>query len=272
MGYHHIRNVRMYRILLLCLATFMLNGCASHWRAQAIEEELLALQAKVDQLKEQQKREQAQHKETIEYISKEIENRHQELLKSIDSLKNASVGDKLTLDELQEEVKSLKGQSSELKHEIEKRKSAMDAPTSDPTSNLEPLPEDKDSLFIYALEKKKADQCRDAIRGFNAFAESYSSDSKMDDVLYHLAECYHRQNRYEESISAIQKLVTKYGNKDQTDSALVLLYKNYMALDQCGKALDSLEFLQRNHPKSPHVKNAKKWFDQGLKSCKHRAK
>jgi TolA-binding protein len=258
----------MYRILLLCLAVFMLQACASHWRAQAIEEELLALQAKVDQLKEQQKREQAQHKETIEYISKEIENRHQEVLRSIDSLKNASVGDKLTLDELQEEVKSLKGQSSELKHEIEKRKSAMDAPTSDATSNLEPLPEDKDSLYIYALEKKKADQCRDAIRGFTAFIETYTSDARMDDSLYHLAECYHRQNRYEESTSAIQKLMTKYADKDQADSALLLLYKNYMAVDKCKDALKALVYLQDAFPRSPHAKNAKKLQDQLNKTCK----
>ena len=27
---------------------YVLSGCASHWSAQAIEEELLALQAKVD--------------------------------------------------------------------------------------------------------------------------------------------------------------------------------------------------------------------------------
>jgi TolA-binding protein len=257
----------MKKLLFLSLI-YVLSGCASHWRAQAIEEELLALQAKVDQLKEIQKKEQAQHKETIEHISKEIENRHQELLRSLESLKNANSNDKLTLDEIQEEVRNLKGQSSELKHEIEKRKSAMDSV--DPTENaqLEPLPQDKDSLFIYALEKKKADQCRDAIRGFTFFVENHFDDPKTDDVLYNLAECYYKQNRYDEAVSAIQKVVTKFGNKDQADSALVLLYKTYMAMDNCRKALDALLFLQDRYKSSPHIKNAKKWLEQGNKTCK----
>jgi TolA-binding protein len=215
-----------------------------------------------------QKKEQAQHKETIEHISQQIENKHQELLRSLDSLKNANSNDKLTLDELQEEIKSLKGQSSELKHEIEKRKSAMDTVSPSDAEQLEPLPQDKDSLFIYALEKKKADQCRDAIRGFTFFVENYFDDPKTDDVLYNLAECYYKQNRYEETISAIQKIITKFGNKDQADSALVLLYKTYMAMDNCRKALDALIFLQDRYKNSPHLKNAKKWQEQGAKSCK----
>lgn len=248
----------------LCVSFALLTsvGCVSHYRAQEIETKVMVLQSKLDQLKEQQSQTQQKHEAMFEHLNKELKRFNDEVIKSLDHVRRDSADDSVNILGLQELVQSFKGELSELKFQLNQLK------TNPSAGATQTLPTDKSALYLYAEEKLRAQAYREAIAAFSKFAQDFPSDIRTDNSLYGMAEAYFQQTRYEEVVKVAERLLRDYGDGGEGAKMLMLLHEAYLGMDQCSKAIDTLNFLLQRYPKSNQVREANARLKSVSKSCK----
>lgn len=252
---------QLYTVTSLLLTCALNSGCVSHYRAQEIEEKIMVLEEKVAQLSEQQAQTRQKHEAMFEHMSKELKRFNDEVLNSIDGIRRGSADDSVNILSLQELVQSMRGELSEMKFKLSQAKAAA------PSGEVE-LPKDKNELYMFAEERLREKKYRLAIAAFTKFVQDHPSDIRADNSLYGMAEAYFQQTRYEEVVKVAERVLREYGDGGEADKMLMLLYETYVAMDQCGKAIDSLSFLLKKYPRSNQTRTAKQRLKALEKRCK----
>ena len=219
-------------------------GCVSHYRVQEMETRILVLETQLKQTRDDLKSKNTQNQANLEHVSSEFKSFSDEVFKSIDGLRKGSAHDSVNIDGLKATIEQLQGHINELKFKLQQSK------TSAEEAESPQLPEDKNALYDWGIERLKGKEFRKAIIAFTEFVKRYPDEIRADDSLFHIADAYYEQTRYEESIEIIEQILKNYADQNQAEKALILLHDNYIAIDQCSKGVDALHFLKENYPRS----------------------
>ena len=257
-----MRLAMFFRASLLAGVALGSVGCVTPFRAREIETRVMTLESKLEQLKDQQSQTQKKHEAMFEHFSKELKRFNDEVLGSLDNIRRGSADDSVNILGLQELVQSLRGELSEVKFKLNQVKSSA-TPSAEVT-----LPTDKNALYLYAEEKLRDKNYREAILAFQRFVDDFPGDIRVDNSLYGIAEAYFQQSRYQEVPKVAEQLLRDYGDGGEGAKMLMLLHESYLAMDSCERAQDTLTFLLKRYPKSNQVRDAKQKQKALERSCK----
>lgn len=259
------------RLPLVALLAVTTTGCLSYWRGQEIATEVTALEGQVEQLRESQR----QQDQALAQRLDAVETSLQTIQGAIDGLRTGGADYGLELERVRDELKAVNGELAEIKHRL---KSTAPAPvTVTPADGTEPaaagvaaapLPEEPADLYRYGWERKKAEDCDEAIRAFQQFSTKFSGNQRADNAIFLMAECLYVKQAYAESIRSLHRIIQQYPEGDKIDDALLLLHDNFIALGKCKDALPFIETLLAEHPRSSLVAEARKKQSQTRRNCK----
>ncbi len=253
---------------LFCL--FQLTGCVSYWKGQEMQTDLRALQAQVDQLLESQKNLREKHAEDVDAFGTRLSNAEKRLSDAINQLRTGSADSGLELESIRQELNVLKGKYAEM--EV-KNGGGFEAPNVEASGaatseSATVLPTDAADLYRYGYERKKANDCPEAVRAFSEYVSKFPKKDRADSSLYLMAECQYQAKDYNGSVRSLQTIMQKYSKGKKMDDALLLIFNNFDALGRCKDGQPFLQTLIDDYPRSNLVKTARDKLKRSQKQCK----
>lgn len=259
--------MRFLRFLAIALLLPALSGCVSYWKGQEMDAELKALQGQVEQLVEDQRTTRESHQKSLAGLDGRVAALEGELSQSLERLRSNSADSGLELQKLREELAAIKGEIETVKH---KAASQPDdgLPVVSPPAGAPPLPDNPADLYRYGYERKRANDCPEAIRAFVKLARDFPDYGRSDNGLALAAECQYASQDYPGSLRTLKLITDKYPTGDKIDDALVLMHDNFVALGQCQQAVLFLETMIKDHPTSNRIDEARTKLRETKRACR----
>ena len=232
-----------------------------------METDIAALQNQLEQAREDQRVKNEEHEQQVLALAERSSTTEETLKKDIEQLRvfNADIG--LEIERIKELLAQVLGQVVETKKAISEANPTEDQAPEAPPGAV-PLPEEEDKLYEYGWSKKKANDCDEAIRAFDAFARKFPKAQYADNATYLMADCLRAKKDYPGSIRALQSIIQKYGKGDKVDDAYILMHDNFVSLGRCKDAVPFLETLLEEHPRSNRAGEARKKLNQTRRKCR----
>ncbi|MFN3198575.1 MAG: outer membrane protein assembly factor BamD [Bradymonadia bacterium] len=260
--------MRLTRTLLIVTMLPMV-GCVSHWRGEKIETDLAALQGQVEALTETSRDGRKSLNDELASAVKRIEGLESKLTAAIEGLRTGSANRGVEVDQLREQLQQLNGQLAEIQQKMANNTSALPAiPSNGGQQGGNPLPDGEADLYRYGYERKRDNDCDEAIRAFSKYAQSYPQAAQADNAIYLMAECLSQRADYTSSLKALRTIMEKYPKGDKVDDALILTHDNFVALDRCKDGIPFLERLLAEMPNSNRVREGSKKLKNTKRTCR----
>jgi tol-pal system protein YbgF len=112
-------------------------------------------------------------------------------------------------------------------------------------------------LYLKAFADYAAGRYQPAIKGFNAFIDSYPGNDYAGNAQYWLGECYYALEDYQQAVTEFEKTVYQYPESGKAPEALLKMVPALRRLNQFEQARDTLQLLLRRYPDSPAAARAK---------------
>ena len=110
-------------------------------------------------------------------------------------------------------------------------------------------------------------------RGGGHNREEQREDQRREAATYQLAAAYYRQERSDEAFRVLQELLR--GPMDRpaadtfVDEGLYLLHEIRLAQDRCQNAIETLQLLKRNFPRSQSARRAQRQLRRLQRRCRN---
>lgn len=262
--------MKITRNLLISTAALALStGCVSHWRGEKIETDLVALQGQVEQLQESSQQGRQALTDELKSAIGRIEELEKKLTQAVDGLRTGSANRGVEVDQLKEQIQQLNGQLAELHQKLQANanSNALPAiPSGDQSGK--PLPDGEPELYRYGYERKRDDDCEEAVRAFSEYARKYPKATQADNAIYLMAECLSQRGDYTTSLKSLRTIMEKYPDGDKVDDALILTHDNFVALGRCKDGIPFLERLLAEMPNSNRAREGSKKLKATKRKCK----
>ncbi len=112
-------------------------------------------------------------------------------------------------------------------------------------------------LYLQAFADYAAGRYQPAIKGFNAFIDSYPGNDYAGNAQYWLGECYYALEDYQQAVREFEKSAYQYPESGKAPEALLKMVPALRRLNQFEQARDALQLLLRRYPDSPAAARAK---------------
>ncbi|MEZ4340159.1 MAG: tetratricopeptide repeat protein [Sandaracinaceae bacterium] len=176
------------------------------------------------------------------------------------------------VEELQQQVMALEGQLAELRNDLarrqqqdQERQTALDqqlqkiarAAGVDMAIDESQIPADADAHWTEA-ERAFAQREYSRARGlYRAFIARHGDDNRVDDAQYKIGASYLEENRPATALGELQRVIADHRDGDAADDALLGMARAFYALHACSDARTTIQALQRAHPRSPLLGDAR---------------
>ena len=174
--------MRFLRILAVALLLPSLSGCVTYWKGQEMEAELKALQGETEQLVEDQRTTRESNQKALAGLDTRVAALEGELKQSLERLRSNSADSGLELQKLREELANIKGEIETVRHKAETQPDDG-LPVINPPAGAPPLPDNPADLYRYGYERKRANDCPEAIRAFVKLARDFPDYGRSDNGL-----------------------------------------------------------------------------------------
>ena len=125
---------------------------------------------------------------------------------------------------------------------------------------LEKNPDDTDALYALGVKYAEAVRPDDAEATFDKLLKIDPDNENKAGIYFHLGNSMRADERNEDAIKYLNKVITEYPDAEVHDEALQMLARAYFELDQKEKSLESYQALLARHPDDPKMMNGFAWF------------
>ncbi|MBU0552230.1 hypothetical protein KKF91_04015 [Myxococcota bacterium] len=256
----------MPRLAPLALALALLSpGCVTYWQGQEMSAKQVALEARMDQLVDDQRAQREKMKTDLQGIIERFSALEQGVTSAIEGLRSNTADAGLIIDQLRAEIATLKGKLEEAK-KVAAQEDGL--PNVEQIPGAPQLPTDSLELYRYGYERRKAKDCPEAVRALIKFARSFPKDKMADNALYLVAICLNEEGKFADSLRVLDRIQKSYKSGDKVDDALVLMHDNFISLGQCKNAIPFLEILLNEHPTSKLAAEVEAKLKRTRRGCK----
>lgn len=180
------------------------------------------------------------------------------------------------MDTLEDELRDLRGQLDESRHELSLLKSQFDTLNTDLDVRLKPVPGQSDSPVFTVPEagqeaaspladshastaEESYEQARSflekgdyhaAEKALSSFLETYPKHAEAGAALYWLGVTHFVERQYEKAVAHFAKVYRSYPKSAKVPDSLLKLAKSLKALDRKGDACTALDQLAKDFPKA----------------------
>ena len=112
-------------------------------------------------------------------------------------------------------------------------------------------------LYLQAFADYAAGRYQQAIKGFDAFIDSYPGNAYAGNAQYWLGECYYALEDYRQAVQAFENTASQYPESGKAPEALLKMVPALRQLNQFEQARDALQLLLQRYPDSPAAARAK---------------
>ncbi|HEB57478.1 MAG TPA: tol-pal system protein YbgF [Gammaproteobacteria bacterium] len=198
-----------------------------------------------------------------------------------------------TIDNLREEIASLREQLEQQEYELESmkqrqrnlyldmdrrlnnveaggRNAAASAPVAPPTSGAAvavPVPRvsgdiDGQDAYTHAFSLLKEGRYKESIAAFEKFKQDYPNSKYADNAQYWLGEANYVSRDYEKALQAFQQLVARYPDSSKIPGARLKIGYVYFELKNWSAAREALQEVIKLYPDTTVAKKAKERLDR----------
>ena len=176
------------------------------------------------------------------------------------------------VEELQQQVMALEGQLAELRNELQRRQSQDEEQRAALQAQLQKIsraagvdmaideseiPADLEAHWTAAERAFTQHEYSRARALYRAFIERHREDARVDDAQYRIGASYLEENRPATALGELQRVIQEHRDGDAADDALLGMGRAFYALHACTDARTTLQALQRAHPRSPLLNDAR---------------
>ena len=255
---------RMRGVCITMLAAVLLAGCwMSQSEGEAMQTAAQARDKRIAELAAQSRTNWAELDAKVAELESLLERATKVLTRD-----SADVG--ADVERMSEQLASLEGQLSEVKHSIELmqrenasqraeldqrigRLSKGDAALSDAD-----IPADKGSHFAAAYQAYEQGEHEKARALFREYLKRYGKDKKAGNAQYWIGSSYLLQDKPATALGEYRKVISQHGKSSAVDVALYGMADAFFRLQACGDAKSALSALLKRKPKKSLADRAKK--------------
>jgi TolA-binding protein len=245
------------------------TGCVTHWQGKEMSADIIALQAQVEQVVEDQRGQRKKLAADVQNIDRRIAKIEAALTKAIGKLQDDSVNNDSLIETLRAEIAQLRGDLAKWQHDQGQKNKGPGSvlPEIKADAGMPKLPKSADDLYRYGYERKSAKDCDESIRAFSQLVNQFPKHERADSALFLAAQCQASKNDHEASIRTLRVVLTKYKRGKKIDDALELTHDAFMHLGKCKTALTFIEELVAEHPRYKHRRRAQKKLRKARRKC-----
>lgn len=112
-------------------------------------------------------------------------------------------------------------------------------------------------LYLQAFADYAGGRYPQAIKGFNAFIDSYPGNNYAGNAQYWLGECYYALEDYPRAVQELEKAAYQYPDSGKAPDALLKLIPTLRRLNRFEQAREAQQLLFRRYPDSPAAARAR---------------
>ncbi len=259
-----------FALLTLLVAGGLASGCVSTKDIEAIQSQLADIQRQVLQVQMQ-----ASSKTEVEGLSSSISRQTSTLLKSEADMQLKMEQLSAQLEELQARLEDTNNRLSNVSQQIATTNQELKAfrelprfqPPVDPAAGVvdpnapspPPPTQATDPKALY--EAAYSDYVRGsydlAIRQFQEYLQTFPETDLSDNAAYWIGECYYRQRKFKQAISAFDRVLESYSTSDKVPSALLKKGYSHLELGEKAPGQAQLQKVIRDFPKSDEASLAR---------------
>jgi len=242
---------------LLLIPFFLLSACASTDQIANLNTNVGALKTDITSLQETNKNLQKKFANLDSRIDDEVIAELQKLQGDLDEKHHL----------LEKKLKETEKRIAKLEN---RKPMTLSAPVPSPPkisstlpaqSQASPAP-DPEEIYAEAYKLYKEKKFSPARESFLTFLNQFPDTEYSDNAQFWVAECYYRENKYEEAILAYEEVAKKYPQGNKIPDALL---KQGLCFQAIGDNISSRILLQRvieDYPKSPQAEIARKQMEK----------
>ncbi len=256
---------------LACAASAALSGCflwtsadqgtALERRAATCEERLTTLEGTAQGYTTQMENAHAKVAElesVLERATKLVTQNSADTGARVDEFETRLMSQTGQIDEIRHELTRLQEEFGEQQRDYEgrmkqlARRAGVDMPVDDAQ-----IPAAVDDHFRAAGVAFEARDFSTARALYRAFVTRHATDPRADDAQFRVGQSYLQEDRPATALGELRRIIADFSTGDQVPAALLAMGEAFYRLHECDSARTALETLQRAHPRSPQVAEAR---------------
>lgn len=257
-------------LALLAFAGVAAGGCVSTKDIEAIQSQLADIQRQVLQVQMQ-----APSKTEVEGLSSSVSRQTSTLLKSEADMQLKMEQLSAQLEQLQARLEDTNNRLSNVSQQIAATNQELKAfrelprfqpvepatgvvdPNAPPSPPLATQTTDPKALYEAAYSDYVRGSYDLAIRQFQEYLQTFPDTDLSDNAAYWIGECYYRQRKFKQAISAFDRVLESYSTSDKVPSAMLKKGYSHLELGEKAPGQAQLQKVIRDFPKSDEASLAR---------------
>lgn len=227
-------------IVLLTLAVSS-TACVPFWAGARMDREIQELKDDQAELTKNLREKEQQLTEMIASSRADVAQLDKVMREATDLLgrNNADFG--AEMEQIRREFERLRGQNEEIMFRMQKLEQDLQLFKEDVDlrfvdGGATKMPDDKNDLYKYAVDKFQSGDTRAARRAFETFAKKNPKDSRMDEVAFFTGESFFKEGQWVSAIFEYKRILTDYQKSDRIDDATFRIGESFVKAGKCKEA------------------------------------
>jgi len=252
------RKVHLRALFLGLFCLLFAPGFVCATRVERLEGEVDALRLQFEEIQQRINNDQSKMSEMILRADEEMAQLEELQRRANEMLTRNNVDLSLQLEAQTQEIATLRGSLEAQKMSVEKLQKEVQAVVSGlgnvGGAAVIKLPSDKEELFTFSNDAHAAGNWAEARAGLDEFSTKYPGDSRLDEVLYKLADACYQLGDYTATIGTVRSLLKNFSKSTKVNPGIWLMGEAAAAVGDCDTATVAFEALQGT---TTHGKEAK---------------